>query len=234
MSLNSNRFRALHAILFFSALIVSGCASPHNHITVVEVPSGDVAGVSTERGILVLKKPVIKLGDIYDIQHVYGNGIVEDNARVVDMDEYLALLAPVSSQLNNCRFLMYPIEPDEELHVGILDKDNEARYLAAMLYERGNLGDLVTCPELHEYPEPSPEGYGGIGLFAYRDGSQWLVGVLTSMKAEIPGANTEVYPFVGLDKIWDFMPDLKDRFTHEKKPFRPDFIYGVERDGTGE
>jgi hypothetical protein len=234
MSLYSNRFRAIPALLILSALLVMGCTSPKNHITVVEVPSGDVAGVATERGILVLKKPVIKMGDIYDIQHIYGNGVVHDNARVVDMDEYLALLTPVSSQLNNCRFMMWPIEPDEELHVGILDKDDEPRYLIAKLYERGRLGDLIICPELHEYPMPTDEGYGGIGLFAHRNGSLWLVGVLTSMKAEIPGEGYVVYPFVGLDKIWDFMPDLLDRFTHEKKPFRPDFIYGVERDGTGE
>jgi len=228
------RRSAAAAILLAASFGLLGCEAPFNHITVVEVPSGTVAGVATENGILVLHKPAIKPDDIYPIMHAFGNGIVFDEAKVDDMDEYLALLTPLSSQLNTCRFLRFPMEPEEELYVGILDRENKARYLTAMLYKKGALGDFVICPELREYPEPSEEGYGGIGLFAYREGALWLAGVLTAMTAEIPGESEPVYPFVGLESIWRFLPELKNNFLREKKPTRPDFIYGVERDGSGE
>ncbi|MBU0755667.1 MAG: hypothetical protein KJ645_11050 [Planctomycetes bacterium] len=222
------------SFLFLSFLFFWGCEAPHNHIALVEVPSGDVAGVATERGILLLNRPTLKLGDIYNIQHVFGNGVIYDQARVSDKDEYLALLTPQSSQLNNCRFMLFPLEVDDEIYVGVLDAENKPRYLPAELYEKGLRGDLVICRALSEYPFPTPEGYGGLGLFAYRDGSLWLAGILTSMKAEIGWFDEAVYPFIGLDEIWHFLPDLKDGYTRERKPFRPDFIYGVERDGSGE
>jgi hypothetical protein len=228
----SSKPHAIAAVLF-AVLLLSACSTPQNHITLVDVPSGTVAGVATERGVLILKEPAIKRRDVYAISHVYGNGVVKDDARVILTDEYLALLEPLSTRLNNTRFLLFPMAPDEELYVGILDTENDPRYLEADLFEGGARGDLVTCKELENYPVPTKNGYSGIGLFAYRD-ALWLVGILTPMKAEIPGVSETVYTFVGLDKFWDFLPDLNDNFSRDQKPFRPDLIYGVERDGSGE
>lgn len=229
MSLRPYAFVAV----LIAVLLLCSCSTPQNHITIVDVPSGKVAGVATERGVLILKEPAVKRRDVYAISHHYGNGLVKDDARVILADEYLALLEPLSSRLNNIRFLLYPMEPDEELYVGILDPENDARYLEAILLDGGARGDLITCKELENYPMPTDNGYSGIGLFAYRD-ALWLVGILTPMKAEIPGIHDTVYSFVGLDKFWDFLPDVNDNFSRDQKPFRPDFIYGVERDGTGE
>lgn len=211
-----------------------GCSSQENHITLVDVPSGQVAGIATERGILVLKKPAIKKGDTYSISHVYGNGIVPDEARVVDIDENLALLKPVSSNLNAVRFLLYPLDPEEELYVGVLDEDNDPYYLPSELFEGGVHGDLILCDELEDYPRPTSDGFGGIGVFAYRDGYHWLTGLLLPMKAQISGSMKEAYPFVGMESIVNFFPDLRDNFTRQKRPFRPDLELGLERDGSGE
>lgn len=234
MRYHSFSFLFTTLLIMVTAFCVSGCQSPDNHLTLVDIPSGEVAGVATEKGIMVLKTPTVKAGDIYDIEHIYRNGTVYDQARVIDTNEYLALLTPVSSQLNNCRVLLFPVEPDEELYVGVLDNENKAYYLIADLVELGEKGDLITCIDLEKYPRPTPEGYGGTGLFAFRDGSLWLAGILTNVSAEMQGKKGKVYPFVGLDKIWRFITEAENKYSREKKPFRPDFIYGVERDGTGE
>jgi hypothetical protein len=227
--------QALEAItLFLLFLWGAGCSTQGNHITLVEVPSGQVAGMATERGVLVLKKPAIKIGDLYPIQHVYGNGVVHDEARVEETDEYLALLTPLSSQLNNVRFLASPIEPEEALYIGILDENNEDLYLHAEMYQAGMMGDFVMCEELINYPEPSQDGYAGVGLFAERHGYLYLAGLLTPMTLDKPGLGAEIYAFLGIDQIYRFLPDLDNRFKQEQKPFRPDFIHGVERDGSGE
>jgi hypothetical protein len=222
------------AAFFAPILIFLGCTTPDNHITLIEIPSGDVAGLATECGILALKKPIINPGDVFPIQHVYRDGVVQDEARVVNTDEYLALMEPVSSQLNNVRFLMYPLAEDETLYLGILDGDQDAEYLEAELLAGGAKGDFVLCSELIEYPEPSTDGYGGIGLFAYREGAMWLAGILSPFRAEIDGITGDAYPFIGMNKIMKFIPDLEDHFTRKRKPFRPDFEHGVERDGSGE
>jgi hypothetical protein len=221
-------------VLFAFALLFLGCNTPDNHITLIEIPSGAVAGVATECGILMLKKPVINVDDLFPIRHVYRDGVVRDEALVIKADEYLALLEPVSSRLNNARFLIDPLDLNEILYVGILNSDQEAEYLEAELLAGGAKGDFILCPELEEYPEVSTDGYGGIGLFSYRGGMEWLVGILSPFEAEIDGVTGRAYPYIGMDRIWEFIPYLHDNFTRKRKPFRPDFEHGVERDGSGQ
>ncbi len=220
---------------FWTVLVfLNGCATHDNHITLVDLPSGRVAGVATEVGVLMLNKSVVNVGDLYPIEHPFRDGVVTDEAKAVDSNESLALLKPVSARLYNARFLLYPLEPGEELYVGILDSDNDTVYLDAELVFDGAKGDLILCSDLEQYPEPSPDGYGGIGLFAYRDGGLWLTGILTPMTAVIDGVQGKVYPFINMDQIFRFLPELKDFVTPERRPFRPDFEHGVNRDGSGE
>ncbi len=234
MPLNAKTSVLPAVILVTLAIFFSGCRSQGNHLTVVDIPSGSVAGVATERGVLVLKTPSIRQGDVYPITQVYGNGLVPDNALVIDTDEHLALLDPHSSQLNNVRFLLYPLEPGEDLYLGVVDSDNEEEYIEAQLLDGGNRGDFIVCSDLDGYPQQGTNGYGGIGLYVKRRGYYWLSGILTPFSAELENGPDAVYPFVNIDKIWRFIPDLKDTFTREKKPFRPDFEYGLNRDGSGE
>jgi len=213
-----------------------GCRSQENHITLVDVPSGQVAGLATEQGILLLNTPSIKSGDIYSIRHIYGNSRLEDEAIVIHTDEYLAIMAPISVKLNMASFLRFPIKTEEELYIGVLDEDNDPVYLPAELFEKGAKGDFVLCKELHLYPEPIPDkGYGGLGLFAYRQDYLWLAGILTPMKAQISGVADDVYTFVGMDTILRFLPNnIEDLINRVKKPFRPDLEFGINRDGSGE
>ena len=191
--------------------------------------------MATEIGIVTLHDPAIREGDVYPFRHMYKNGEVRDEARVTRTDEYLALLEPVSSKLNTVRFLRYPLAQKEELYVGLLDEEGDAQYLPAERLHQGAHGDLVLCRELEKYPEAlEGRGYGGVGLFAYRDGYHWLAGLLTPLRAQVRGVAGMVYPFVPIERFLEFIPELKDQFNRERKPFRPDFEYGVNRDGSGE
>ena len=220
------------ALLIFTVppLASAGCRGPASIESTVEFQTGRgvVRGVSTEDGILALVETVFSTGEL-GFRYRAGNGFFDDVAKLERRNDTLAVLTPKSSRLNLARFAVYPAAKDERLFIEVRTSDH-GDLLACHLYEGGRQGDLLELDEAGSEFDDIVRQYAGAGVFAWRDDTMQLVGVLNGVWCESPRA----LAFVGLDEIATLLPASSDYFSRKVLPRRADFEYGIPRSFEGE
>ena len=191
---------------------------------------GVVRGVSTEAGILALVDVLPESGEI-SFRCRIGNSFFDDVADLVRRGDALALLSPRSSRPPLARFAAYPAALDDTLYVEVRTVspiEDVPDLLRAHLLEEGRRGDLLVLDEALSVD--IAHRYAGAGVFAFRDGSMELVGILNGVYLESPRA----LAFVGLDEMATLIPAESSYFERRPTVRRADFEYGVPRDFAGE
>lgn len=219
---------ALRLAAILCALPLAACHVPPPIEANVEFETGRgiVRGVSTEDGLLALREIVPESGEL-SFRYRRGNGLFDDRALLLRASDVLALLDPVTSRPNQARFAVYPAARDDRLFIEARTGDH-ADLLACRMLDEGRLGDFVVLDEgeLHDVARR----YAGAGLFAWREGTLQLVGVLNGVYCEDPAA----LAFIGLDEMSTLLPVTSNFFQRRAQPLRADFEYGIPRDFEGE
>jgi hypothetical protein len=187
---------------------------------------GIVRGVSTEDGLLALRD-VVPESTPMQFRYRVGNGFFDDRARLVRQNDVLALLAPESSRPHLARCAGFPAARDDRLFIEVRDEEGP-ELLECRLLDEGRLGDLLVLDE-GELEEVAHR-FAGAGLFAWREGTMQLVGVLNGVYCEEP----EALAFIGLDEMATLLPETSNYFVRRALPHRADFELGIPRDFEGE
>jgi len=206
----------------------AGCRGPRSIGANVELQTehGVVHGVSTEEGILALAEVVPATGEL-SFRSRAGNSFFDDVAEVRRRGDALALLAPRTSHPAQARFAARPAGGDDRLFIESR-RHGRPYLLECRLHGGGALGDLLA---LEEAPLADvARRHAGAGLFAWRDGTMELVGILNGVYSEQP----PLVAFVGLDEMSTLIPAGSDFFTRRLRTRRADFEYGTPRDFEGE
>ena len=212
------------------ALGLAGCRSPHSIESGVEFETerGIVRGVATEGGIYALADVVPPTGEL-SFRCRTGNGFFDDTATVVRRGDAIAVFEPKSSHLNLARFAGYPAAAADALFIET-HEGGEAGLIPCHLFESGKLGDLLTLDDDSVEPGPFAQHYAGSGIFAWRDKSMQLIGMLNGVYSPEPKA----LAFVGLDEMATLLPAESSYFARRVTTRRADFEYGIPRDFAGE
>jgi hypothetical protein len=213
------------------ALLASAaCRGPESIESTVEFQTehGVVRGVSTEDGVFTLVEAVPVTGEV-GFRCRTGHGFFDDVALLVRRNDSLAVLAPKSSRPNLARFAGYPAGRDERLYLEVRTADH-GDLLACHLHDGGRMGDLLVLDEGTIEFDDVVRQYAGTGVFAWRDGTMQLVGILNGVWCDDPHA----LAFVGLDEMSTLLPASSEYFARKVLPRRADFEYGVPRSFEGE
>ncbi len=218
--------------LLCTAAALAGCHGPAPIEATVEFQTerGVVRGVSTEAGILALPEVVPTTGEL-SFRYRVGNGFFDDVAALQRKSDSLALLIPKSSKLNLARFAAWPAAFDDRLYLEVRAgpaTEDGAALLRCRLLDDGRRGDLLVVDEGRV--ADVAQHYAGAGLFAWRDGTMELVGILNGVYCEEAGA----LAFIGLDEMDALLPAESPIVARRITVRRADFEYGVPRDFQGE
>ena len=217
-------------------LTAIGCASPTpNDLVRIDLPGLHRYALSTEDGLVALDHGDLVAEEV-PIAYPWEESLVVDDATIAARTGDLALLLPKTARLPRSDFAAEPARGDEELFVQIVEKPRQAwrpDLVPARLYRNGEFGDLLELGgDLS--PEWLAAEFPGSGVYALRKGRYVIVGLLAGTLATSPGAEAEappLLPFLGLDAIAPVLPTDSDFFARRLRPFRPDFEYGLTRDG---
>lgn len=212
-----------------AGLLAVACHAPAPVEATVEVatPRGIVRAVATEDGIVALRELLPADGDTLSFRGRHRGGFFDDQARLLRQSDELALLAPLSSRPSLARFGRYPAAFDDRLFVEVRTGDH-ADLLEGHLLAEGHRGDLLELDEGEVLD--LAQRYCGAGVFAWREGTLELVGVLNGVYCEQPAA----LAFIGLDELSVLLPETSDFFRRRALPHRSDFEFGIPRDFEGE
>jgi len=231
-------------------LLTPGCAVPvPNDLVLLDVPGAQRYALSTEDGIIAINGDDLAAGIVpilyyFRVQHIGTQHTISDDAKVLQKTDELALLEPVSTQMNFSDLAAQDAEPGEAIFIQILDLDDpEMRpvLLKASLFENGRYGNLLLLEDSSYTPEHVARTFAGAGLYVQRMGRFVIVGILSGMVASNPVLNTgllsrfetppELLPFISLEVIAPVLPRTSDFFERRKVIYRPDIEYGLEPDG---
>ena len=211
--------------------VLAGCHLPGSIQSDVELETdrGIVRAVSTESGIFVLSDVVPPTGELA-FRYRSGNGFFDDVATVVRKGDALAVMAPKSSRLNLARFAAYPAAADETLFLETREGE-DLDLVECALFDAGKRGDLLVLDDDADWSVPdAARRFAGAGVFAWRDETMELVGILNGVYSEDPPA----LAFIGLDEMVTLLPAESSYFARRVTVRRADFEYGVPRDFGGE
>lgn len=216
--------RRLPALALAAAGALAGCHAPApiNANVEFQTEHGIVRGVSSEDGILALPELVPASGEL-SFRCRVGNGIFDDVAVLARKSDSLALLAPKTSHPQLARFAAWPAAADDHLFIEVRTGDH-ADLLRCHLVDGGRLGDLVALDE-GDLGEVTTR-WCGSGLYAWREGTLQLVGVLNGISCDDPKSAA----FIGLDEISTLLPEKSSFFERRMTTRRTDFEYGIPRD----
>lgn len=178
--------------------------------------------VSTEDGILCLAEDALRSASI-PYRFRLRRGIFEDRATVDRINENLAILMPQTAVLPQVRFGAYPAREDDELHIGICDKNEQPKLMETKLYQRGQFGDLLETSIPMDEVAAFADRFRGVGLYAWREDYYQLVGILNGVYM----VDQPVLAFVGLEEMSRILPTGSHYFERHIKKNRPDFEYGI-------
>jgi hypothetical protein len=214
----------------FGAAACVGPQGPYSIQSTVEFQTdrGVVRGVSTQEGIFAFAEIAPPTGEL-SFRFRTGDNFFDDVATLQRKSDVLALFAPKSSRLNQARFATYPAAADDKLYLEVRT-DGHTDILACHLLDAGVRGDFVALDEKRLELADVAHRFAGVGVFAWRDGSMQLVGMLNGVYCEEPRA----LAFIGLDEMATLIPVESDYFVRRVLPHRADFEYGTPRDFEGE
>jgi hypothetical protein len=217
-----------------AAAFAPGCAVPvPNDLILLDVRGADRFALSTEDGIVALYGDDLTGGEI-PILYEYHQQTVTDNAALIQNTADLGLLKPVTAKFPFSEFAISEPGPDEPLYIQVIDEgDIERRpeMIEARLYERGLYGNLLELED-HDYrPEWLAQRFRGAGVYVQEKGRFAIVGVLNGTVATLAEGDDGLLPFVGLDVIAPVLPRTSSFFVRRLTPRRPDFEYGLTREG---
>jgi hypothetical protein len=178
--------------------------------------------VSTEDGILCLAEDALRSASI-PYRFRYRRGIFEDRATVDRINENLAVLVPQTAELTQVRFGAYPAREDDQLYIGICDKNQQPKLQEVRLYQKGQFGDLLQIDIGNDEIAPFSDRFRGCGLYAWREDYYQLVGILNGVYI----VDQPVMAFIGLDEMERILPSGSHYFERKLKKPRPDFEYGI-------
>jgi hypothetical protein len=212
-----------------AALLAVACTAPTPIEANVEIATarGVVRAVHTEDGIVALKELVPPDGTTITFRGRHDAGIFDDEALLLRATDEVALLAPISSRPNAARFGRYPAAAGERLFVEVRTGDHPD-LLECRLLDDGARGDLIALVE-GEMLDVATR-YCGAGVFAWREGTLELVGMLNGVVTLEPAA----LAFIGLDEMTVLLPGTSNYFQRRALPRRADFEFGIPRDFAGE
>ena len=184
-------------------------------------------GLSTEDGILLLTRPGMRVGDIFDIHFPIGNSTVRDWGQLDRFNENLAVVRPLTARQSEGRFAASAPTPGETIYVSLRDGDDDPVMEEADWWHDGEWGDWITVGG-HDLEELAGR-YAGTGVYVERDDRYEICGVLSGLIAHTdddpdddPGLG-----FYGLGELARILPDQRAFYGHDIRPLRPDFEFGV-------
>lgn len=222
--------------------VLAACHAPTpNDLVTLQLAGNPRYALSTEDGVLAIDGDDVQTAEV-PIMQWYEGREVPDDATIVQRASDLVLMKAKTSRLNFSTFAGDPPQPDEHLFIGVIGSDFEHRgeLIGVSLYEDGKYGDLLEVEDWFVGEESLVTRFAGAGVYANRAGVYQIVGVITgtlasnpnpSLFARIFGPGTLI-PFAGLDAIAPVLPANSNFFQRGPRVFRPDFEYGVNRDGS--
>ena len=221
---------------------LAGCGTPMpNNLLLLEIPGAERYAVSTEDGVIALDDDDLGVGEIPMICWYRGSPIV-DHLVVQHRVGDLGLLEPKSTRLQKAEFAAEGPLGRENLYIQLIEsKDIEHRpYLVgAHLYADGEFGDLLELDTWFASCHEVAEEFAGAGVYAKRKGRFVLVGILNGMVSTNPDPSVwsslvgpyRLLPYISLNGLAPVLPKSSNFFERRAKQFRPDFEYGLGRDG---
>lgn len=227
--------------LFLLLAAAAGCGTPTpNNLVEIELPGAKRWALATEDGVVALNGDDLSVPEVPILYWFKGTPILDD-ATVAHRTDELALLHPKSSRLQYATFGALAAEPGEDLYIQVLEDDPEHRpeLLDCHLFWGGEFGDLLEVDEWFRFTVNVARDFRGAGVYAKRKGVYELVGILTGDVATNPHPWLAVRMFgpyrlltyVPIDSIAPVLPESSDFFKRRIREFRPDFEYGLTREG---
>ncbi len=231
----------LHASILAAILLVAGCGTPTpNNLVRLEISGAERYGLATEDGIVALNGDDLQIGEV-PIEYWYKGSPILDDATIDHRTENLALLHAKSTRLQYATFGAEAAQPDEDLYIQVIEDDPEHRpvMIDCHLFWDGEYGDLLEVDEWFRWTSHVARDFRGAGVYAKRKGVYELVGLITGDVASNPHpwflfrmfGPYRLLPFVSIDNIAPVLPQSSDFFKRRIRAFRPDFEYGLTREG---
>jgi len=237
-----NRMRHLWPASLGLLAWLCGCGTPRpNHLLMLEIPGAARYALSTEDGVIALYEDDLSVGEVPMIYWYRSSPILDDlvfQHRVGD----LGLLLPKSTRLQQAEFAAEGPASGEDLYIQLIESDDiEHRpYLVdAHLYAGGEFGDLLELDSWFHTCHGVAEEFAGAGVYAKRKGRYVLVGILNGMVSTNPNPSVwagtfgpyRLLPYISLDGLAPVLPKASNFFERRARKFRPDFEYGLDREG---
>jgi hypothetical protein len=227
------RGATLFLALVAAAAAAPGCAVPvPNDLILLDVQGADRYALSTEDGIVALYGDDLVAGEI-PILYEYHQQTVTDTATLVQNTADLGLMRPTTAKFPFSEFATVEPGPEEPVYIQVIDLEDVERrpeMLEARLYEKGLYGNLLELVDDDLTPDELALRFRGAGVYIQEKGRFTIVGVLTGSVATLEEEDG-LLPFVGLDVIAPVLPRTSSFFVRRLTPRRPDFEYGLTREG---
>jgi len=210
--------------------LAAACRGPESIESTVEFQTerGVVRAVSTEDGLFALVETVPATGEV-TFRYRVGNGLFDDIATLERKNDALAVLSPKTSRPNMARFAAFPAARGESLFLEVRTGDH-SDLIRCHLLDDGRRGDLLELDERILEFDDIIHHYVGVGVFAFRNGSMELVGILNSVYS----ADPPTLAFIKLNEMATLLLATSNYFTRKVQPKRADFEFGVPRSFEGE
>lgn len=231
---------AILPISLVTCLVACGTPTP-NHLLRLEIPGSERYALSTEDGIIALDDDDLGLAEIPMLYWYRSSPIIDElvvQARAGD----LGLLQPKSTRLERAELAATGPAPGEDLYIQLIhagDVERRPYLVDAHLYADGEFGDLLELDEWFSTCHGVAEEFAGAGVYARRLGRYVCVGLINGMVTTNPNPSVwsglvgpyRLLPYISLDGLAHILPQSSSFFERRAKAFRPDFEYGLDREG---